>query len=108
MLILLFLSLARQSSRVASKSNIKKLKQKRAKFLEAQATIDRKLKEAKECQHKAEAEKEVKKAKKEEENRAKLLLKQQTKEGKQKMPSTGGPSNKSFYQDERRQGSRDV
>ena len=39
----------------------------------------------------------MKKAKKEEEKRAKLLLKQQAKEGKQKMFSTGGLSNKSFY-----------
>ena len=89
--------LAQQLSRMASKFNIKKLEQQRANVLKAQATIDRKLKEAKEHKRKAEAEKEVKKAKKEEEKRAKLLLKQQAKEGKQEMPSTGGPSNKSFY-----------
>ena len=93
---MLFLSLAQQSSRMASKYNIKKLEQQRAKVLEAQATIDRKLKETNECKHKGEAKKEAKKAKKEE-KRAKLLLKQQVKEGKLKMPSTGGPSNKSFY-----------
>ena len=96
-MFLLFLSLAEQSSRMASKYNIKKLEQQRAKVLKAQATIDCKLKEAEECKSKAEAKKEAKKAKKEEEKRAKLLLKQQVKEGKLKMPSTGGPSNKSFY-----------
>ena len=82
---------------MASKFNIKKLEQQREKVLEAQAAIDHKLKAAEEHKCKAEAKKEVKKAKKEEEKRAKLLLKQQVKEGKQKMPSTGGPSNKSFY-----------
>ena len=96
-MFLLFLSLAQQSSRMTSKYNIKKLEQQRAKVLEAQATIDHKLKEAKERKHKAEAEKEAKKVKREEEKRAKLLLKQQAKEGKPKKPSTGGPLNKSFY-----------
>ena len=57
--VLLFLSLAQQSSRMASKFIIKKLEQQEKKI--------------------------------------KLLLKQQVKEGKQKMPSTGGPSNKTFY-----------
>ena len=74
-MFLLFLSLAQQSSKMASKYNIKKLEEQRAKVLEAQATIDHKLKETEECKHKAEAKKEVKKAKKEEEKRAKLLLK---------------------------------
>ena len=79
---------------MALKYNIKKLEQQRAKVLEAQATIDRKLKEAKEHKRKGGAKKE---AKKEEEKRVKLLLKQQVKEGKPKTPSTGGPSHKSFY-----------
>ena len=35
--------------------------------------------------------------KREEEKKARLLLKQQTKVEKQKIPTAGGPSNKSFY-----------
>ena len=83
---------------MASKYNIKRLEQQKAKVLEAQATIDHKIKKAEEHKHKAEAEKAVKKAKREEEKRARLLLKQQTKvEKKLKIPTAGGPSNKSFY-----------
>ena len=80
------------------KYNIKRLEQQKAKVLEAQATIDCKMKEAKELKHKAEAKKAEKKARREEEKKARLLLKQQTKvEKKQKIPTAGGPSNKSFY-----------
>ena len=81
---------------MASKYNIKRLEQQKAKVLEAQATIDCKMKEAKELKHKAEAKKAEKKARREEEKKARL--KQQTKvEKKQKIPTAGGPSNKSFY-----------
>ena len=74
------------------------MEQQKAKVLEAQATIDHKIKEAKECKCKAEAEKAVKKVKREEEKKARLLLKQQAKVEKQlKIPTVGGPSNKSFY-----------
>ena len=71
------------------------MEQQKAKVLKAQATIDRKIKEAEECKCKAEAEKA---AKKEEEKKVRLLLKQHTKvEKKPKVPAVGGPSNKSFY-----------
>ena len=83
---------------MASKYNIKRLEQQKAKVLEAQATINHKIKEAEECKCMAEAEKAVKKAKREEEKKARLLLKQQAKVEKQpKIPTVGGPSNKSFH-----------
>ena len=86
---------------MASKYNMKRLEQQRAKVLEAQATIDHKIKEAEEHKRKAEAEKaakKAKKAKKEEEKKVRLLLKQQAKvEKKPKVPAVGRPSNKSFY-----------
>ena len=83
---------------MASKYNIKRLEQQKAKVFEAQATIDRKIKEAEECKRKAEAEKAAKKVKREEEKKARLLLKQHVKVEKQpKIPTVGGPSNKSFY-----------
>ena len=82
---------------MASKYNIKRLEQQKAKVLEAQVTIDHKIKEAEECKCKAEAEKTAKKEKKEEEKKVRLLLKQQAKvEKKLKVPAVGGPSNKSF------------
>ena len=85
-------------SNMASKCNIKRLKQQKAKVLEAQATIDHKIKEAEECKCKAEADKAVKKAKKEEEKKVRLLLKQQAKvEKKPKVLAVRGLSNKSFY-----------
>ena len=74
------------------------MEQQKAKVLEAQSTIDSKIKEAEEHKHKAEAEKAAKKVKKEEEKKVRLLLKQQTKvEKKPKVPAVRGPSNKSFY-----------
>ena len=83
---------------MASKYNIKRLEQQKAKVLEAQATIDRKIKEAEECKCKAEAEKAVKKVKKEEEKKVRLLLKQKAKVEKQpKVPAVEGLLNKSFY-----------
>ena len=83
---------------MASKYNIKWLEQQKAKVLEAQATIDCKIKEAEERKRKAEAEKAMKKVKKEEEKKVRLLLKQQAKvEKKPKVPAVGGPLNKSFY-----------
>ena len=83
---------------MASKYSIKRLEQQKAKVLEMQATIDRKIQEAEECKYQMEAEKTTKKAKKEEEKRVRLLLKQQAKvEKKPKAPAVGGPSNKSFY-----------
>ena len=83
---------------MASQYNIKRLEQQKAKRLEAQATIDHKIKEAEEHKCKAEAEKAVKKVKREEEKKARLLLKQQAKVEKQlKISTVGGPSNKSFY-----------
>ena len=83
---------------MALKYNIKRLEQQKAKVLEAQATIDCKIKEAEECKRKAEAEKAMKKAKKEEEKKVRLLLKQQAKvEKKPEVPAVRGPSNKSFY-----------
>ena len=83
---------------MALKYNIKRLEQQKAKVLEAQATIDHKIKEAEECKCKAEAEKAAKKVKREEEKKARLLLKQQAKVEKQpKIPTVRGPSNKSFY-----------
>ena len=61
--------------------NIKRLEEQKAKVLEAQATIDCKIKEA---------EKAVKKAKREEEKKARLLLKQHAKVEKQpKIPTVG-------------------
>ena len=85
-------------SKIALKYNIKRLEQQKAKVLEAQATIDHKIKQAEECKCKAEAKKAVKKVKREEEKRTRLLLKQQTKVKKKlKIPTAGGPSNKSFY-----------
>ena len=81
---------------MASKYN--RLEQQKAKVLEAQATIDRKIKEAEECKHKTEAQKAAKKAKREEKQKARLLLKQQAKVEKQpKIPTVGGLLNKSFY-----------
>ena len=83
---------------MASKFDIKMLEQQKAKVLEAQAAIDHKIKEAGERKCKAEAEKAAKKEKREEEKKARLLLKQQAKVEKQpKIPTVGGPSNKSFY-----------
>ena len=83
---------------MASKYNIKRLVQQKANVLEAQATIDHKIQEAEECKYQIEAEKASKKAKKEEEKRVRLLLKQQVKaEKKPKTPAVGGSSNKSFY-----------
>ena len=83
---------------MASKFNIKRLEQQKAKVLEAQAAIDHKIKEAEERKCKAEAEKAAKKAKREEEKKTRLLLKQQAKVEKQpKIPTVGGPLNKSFY-----------
>ena len=83
---------------MASKYNIKRLEQQKAKVLEAQATIDHKIKEAEERKCKAEAEKAVKKVKKEEEKKVRLLLKQQAKvEKKAKVPAAGGPLKKSLY-----------
>ena len=43
--------------------NIKMLEQQKAKVLEAQSTIDHKIKEAEECKCKAEADKATKKVK---------------------------------------------
>ena len=83
---------------MTSKYSIKRLEQQKAKVLEVQATIDCKIQEAEECKCQMEAEKAMKKAKKEEEKRVRLLLKQQAKvEKKPKAPPVGGPSNKSFY-----------
>ena len=83
---------------MSSKYSIKRLEQQKAKILEAQATIDHKIQEAEECKCQMEAEKAMKKVKKEEEKRVRLLLKQQAKvEKKPKAPAVGGPSNKSFY-----------
>ena len=83
---------------MTSKFNIKRLEQQKAKVLEAQAAIDHKIKEAEECKHKAGAEKVAKKVKREEEKKARLLLKQQTKVEKQpKIQTVRGLSNKSFY-----------
>ena len=69
----IFLSLVQQMSKMASKYNIRRLEQQKAKVLEAQATIDCKIKEAEERKCKAEAEKAVKKAKREEKKRARIL-----------------------------------
>ena len=83
---------------MSSKFKIKRLEQQKAKVLEAQAAIDHKIKEVEEHKHKAEAEKAVKKVKREEEKKARLLLKQQAKVEKQpKIPTVGGLSNKSCY-----------
>ena len=83
---------------MASKYSIKRLEQQKAKVLEAQATIDHKIQEAEERKCQMEAEKAMKNAKKEEEKRVRLLLKQQVKvEKKLKAPPVRGPSNKSFY-----------
>ena len=83
---------------MASKYSIKRLEQQKAKVLEAQATIDHKIQEAEERKHQMEAEKATEKAKKEEEKRVRLLLKQQANvEKKPKAPAVGGRSNKSFY-----------
>ena len=93
-----FLSLVNKASKMASKYSIKRLEQQKAKVLEVQATIDRKIQEAEECKCQMEAEKATKQVKKEEEKRVRLLLKQQAKvEKKPKAPAVGGPSNKSFY-----------
>ena len=81
---------------MASKYSIKRLEQQEVKVLEAQATIDHKIQEAKECKCQIEAEKGIKKAKKEEEKR--VRLQQQAKvEKKLKAPAVGVLSNKSFY-----------
>ena len=83
---------------MASKYSIKRLEQQKAKVLEVQVTIDYKIQEAEEHKHQIEAEKAMKKVKKEEEKRVRLLLKQQAKvEKKPKTPAVGGPSDKSFY-----------
>ena len=58
---------------MTSKYNIKRLEQQKAKVLEAQTTIDCKIKEAEEHKCNAEAEKAEKKAKREEEKKARLL-----------------------------------
>ena len=50
---------------MASKYSIKRLEQQKAKVLEVQASIDHKIQEAEDCKHQMEAEKVVKKAKKE-------------------------------------------
>ena len=55
---------------MALRYNIKRLEQQKAKVLEAQATIDHKIKEAEEHKRKAEADKATKKVKKEEERRS--------------------------------------
>ena len=70
----IFFSLVKKVSMMASKYNIKRLEQQKAKVLEAQATIDCKIQEAEERKCQIEAEKAVKKAKKEEEKRVRLLL----------------------------------
>ena len=94
----IFFFLVSKASTMASKYSIKRLEQQKAKVLEVQATIDHKIQEAEERKHQMEAEKAMKKAKKEEEKRVRLLLKQQAKvEKKPKAPAVGGPSNKSFY-----------
>ena len=96
--IYIFFSLVSKVSMMASKYSIKRLEQQKAKVLEVQATIDHKIQEAEECKCQMEAEKATKKAKKEEEKRVRLLLKQQAKvEKKLKAPAVRGPSNKSFY-----------
>ena len=93
----IFFSLVKKASMMASKYSIKRLEQHKAKLLEAQATIDHKIQEAEECKCQIEAEKAMKKVKKEE-KRVRLLLMQQAKvEKKLKAPAVGGPSNKSFY-----------
>ena len=71
-----FLSLVNKASMIASKYSLKRLEQQKATVLEAQATIDCKIQEAKERKCQIEAEKAVKKAKKEEEKRVRLVLKQ--------------------------------
>ena len=85
-----FFSVVSTASTMASKYSIKRLEQQKAKVLEVQTTIDRKIQEAEECKHQMEAEKATKKAKKEEEKRVMLLLKQQAKvEKKPKAPPVG-------------------
>ena len=76
---------------------MKKLEKQKAKVAEVQAVIDRKIQEAEERKWQVEAEKAAKKAKKDEEKRVRLLLKQQAKVEKVKTPVAGGPSNKTFY-----------
>ena len=93
-----FFSLVSKASTMVSKYSIKRLEQQKAQVLEVQATMDHKIQEAEERKCQMEAEKAMKKAKKEEEKRVRLLLKQQAKfEKKPKAPAAGGPSNKSFY-----------
>ena len=97
-MLLYFFSLVKKMSKMALKYNIKRLEQQKAKVLEAQTTIDHKIKEAEEHKCKAEAEKVAKVSKREEEKKARLLLKQHAKVEKQpKLPTVKGPSNKSFY-----------
>ena len=94
----IFFSLVKKVSMMASKYSIKRLEQQQAKVLETQAIIDHKIQEAEEHKCQMEAEKATKKAKKEEEKRVRLLLKQQAKVEKEpKAPAVRGPSNKSFY-----------
>ena len=61
----IFFSLVSKASMMASKYSIKRLEQQKAKVLEVQATIDHKIQEAEEHKCQMEAEKAVKKAKKE-------------------------------------------
>ena len=62
---------------MVSRYSLKKLEKQRAKVAEAQAVIDRKIQEAEERKWQVEAVKATKKAKKDEEKRVRLLLKQQ-------------------------------
>ena len=64
------------------------MEQQKAKVLEVQATIDHKIQEAEERKCQIEAEKAMKKAKKEDKKKVRLLLKQQAKvEKKPKAPA---------------------
>ena len=91
-------SIVKQATAMALRYSLKKLEKQKAKVAEAQTVIDRKIQEAEECRWQVEAERAAKKAKKEEEKRVQLLLKQQAKvEKKVKTPVAGGLSNKSFY-----------
>ena len=60
---------------MASKYSIKRLEQQKAKVLETQATIDRKIQEAEECKHQMEAEMATKKAKKERRKEGQVIIK---------------------------------
>ena len=72
---------------MASRYSLKKLEKQKAKVAEVQAVIDRKIQEAEARKRQIEAERAAKQAKKEEEKRVRLLLKQQA---KVKTPVTGG------------------